>query len=99
MKFYMAASRAPPTPETTERHQAESRSGIHRAASMGARHSSNQFDSSVGEIVEVAPDAGEFENDPVYNASVVRESDRMDHAEMPEQGITRGLLAKFQHAE
>lgn len=96
-------SRAPPTPETTERHQAASRSGIYRAASMGARHSSggggDQLDSSGGELTEFAPEAGEFENDPVYNADVVRESDRMDYAEMPEQGITRGLLAKFQHAE
>ena len=94
-------SRAPPTPETTERHQAASRSGVHRAPSMGARHAEGgvQLDSPGGELVDYVPDAGEFENDPVYNADVVRESDRADHAEMPEQGTTRGLLARFQRAD
>ena len=95
-------SRAPPTPETSVLHQAASRSGVRRAQSMGAGgyarrgEDGDQTDFSPGEY---AADAGEFENDPVYNADVVRESDRSDYAEMPEQGTTRGLLAKFQHAQ
>ena len=97
-------SRAPPTPETTVKYQAASRTGVHRAPSMGARHGGGAggdlLDSSAGgELAEYVPDAGEFENDPMYNADVVRESDRTDFAEMPEQGITRGLLAKFQHPQ
>ena len=43
-----------------------------------------------------SPEAGEFENDPIYNDSVIRETDRNDEEELPEQGTTRNLLAKFQ---
>ena len=98
-------SRAPPTPEAMEKMQAASRSSVHRALSMGASvyaHSGDAEDHSSrldGDLVEYTPDSGEFENDPVYNADVVRESDRTDYAEMPEQGITRGLLARFQNTQ
>src|SRR6218665_1510621 len=43
-----------------------------------------------------SPDAGEFGNDPVRDASVIRESDRCDEEELPAQGTTKSLLAKFQ---
>jgi len=95
----------PPTPETTEKKQAASRSSVHRSPSVDisgytrAADVGDDFSWSNGDLIEYSPDAGEFENDPVYNADVVRESDRTDYAEMPEQGITRGLLAKFQNAQ
>jgi len=98
-------SRAPPTPETTVKKQAASRSSIQRSPSGGASSYTqsglieDDLDRSNGNLVEYAADSGEFENDPVYNANVVRESDRADYAEMPEQGITRGLLSKFQNSE
>ena len=97
-----------PAPETTRNLlsmfrslEDTSRAPPGAAPSMGARHAEGgvQLDSPGGELVDYVPDAGEFENDPVYNADVVRESDRADHAEMPEQGTTRGLLARFQRAD
>jgi len=98
-------SRAPPTPEANERNQAASRSSVQRSPSMSlsgyvrSGDVGDQFNSSNGDLTEYVRDSGEFENDPVYNADVVRESDNTHHAEMPEQGITRGLLAKFQNAQ
>jgi len=95
-------SRAPPTPESMEKKQTASRSSFLRSPSVGsssyARPGDVEGDSdrSYCDVMEYPADSGEFENDPVYNANVVRESDRMDYAEMPEQGITQGLLAKFQ---
>jgi len=92
-------SRAPPTPETTVRNKAANRTSVQKASSMGsASFTEDNFDRSDGEHVVYAPDAGEFENDPLYNADVVRESDRTDFAEMPGQGTTRGLMAKFQQS-
>lgn len=41
-------------------------------------------------------DGGEYENSPVQREDVVRETDNDDGADLPEQGITRNLLAKFQ---
>ena len=38
---------------------------------------------------------GEFENDPYHDPNVIREADRQDEEELPEQGTTRNLLAKF----
>ena len=96
-------SMAPPTPEAMERKLAASRSSLYRSPSTGgtgvAPHTDvgDHFNRSDGDVIEYAPDSGEFENDPVYNADVVRESDRTDYAEMPEHGMTRGLLAKFQN--
>ena len=95
-------SMAPPTPESMEKKQAASRSGVPRSPSVGrsscARPGDVEGDSerSYYDVTEYPADSGEFENDPIYNADVVRESDRIDYAEMPEQGVTRGLLAKFQ---
>lgn len=91
-------SMAPPTPEAMKKKQAASRSGVYRSPSMGASGLAagdhlNRSDA------EYAADSGEFENDPVYNADVVRESDHTDYAEMPEHGMTRGLLARFQNRE
>jgi hypothetical protein len=41
-------------------------------------------------------EGGEFENEPPqHDPSVVREADRHDEEELPEQGTTRNLLAKF----
>ena len=39
---------------------------------------------------------GEFENDPERNPDVVREDMRNETEELPEQGTTKNLLAKFQ---
>jgi len=94
-------SMAPPTPEAMKKKLAASRSSIYRSPSVGASGlaSGDHFNRSDGDHTEYAPDSGEFENDPVYNADVVRESDRTDYAEMPEHGMTRGLLAKFQNRQ
>lgn len=98
-------SMEPPTPEAMEKKQAASRSSVQRSPSAGATSYAQPgdvedgFDRSYGDVEEYAVDSGEFENDPIYNADVVRESDRTDYAEMPEQGITRGLLAKFQNGQ
>jgi len=76
---------------------------VDRSPSSGASGSALQADDDgnlyVVDDAEYAPDSGEFENDPIYNADVLRESDRTDCADFPEQGITRDLLAKFQHAQ
>lgn len=40
-------------------------------------------------------DAGEYENDPIHNPDVIREGDALEE-DLPEQGTTRHLLAKFQ---
>ena len=42
-----------------------------------------------------AIDAGEYENDPSSNPDVIREGDVLTE-DLPEQGTTRHLLAKFQ---
>jgi len=42
------------------------------------------------------PEGGEFENDPLDLPDVVRESDPFDENELPEIGVTKNLLAKFQ---
>ena len=39
---------------------------------------------------------GEFENDPQRNPDVIREDMRNETEELPEQGTTKNLLAKFQ---
>jgi len=41
-------------------------------------------------------ESGEFENEPERDPTVIRESDRKDDEELPEQGTTRNLLARFQ---
>jgi len=105
-------SRAPPTPETAEKqHAAADRAagGVRRSASAAASSSNNftqrapettDLDRSYADVVaEYAADSGEFENDPVCNADVVRESDRSNFAEIPEHGSTRGLLARFQNRQ
>jgi hypothetical protein len=48
---------------------------------------------------QVTTDSGEFENAPVHDPNVIRESDRHDEEELPSQGITRNLLAKFQNLQ
>jgi len=94
-------SRAPPTPETTEKKKAASRSSVLRSQSLGAssyrrdEDDDDQFDGPNGDHSDFPPDSVVSENEPVYNDEVVRESDRMDEAEMPEEGIIGGLLAKF----
>jgi hypothetical protein len=96
-------SRAPPTPETTERHMVASRSNLRRSPSAGRSTAAVQSDHYASELdqavdtMEYAAGSGEFENDPVYNANVVRESDQSDLDVLPVLGTTRSLLAKFQH--
>jgi hypothetical protein len=105
-------SKAPPTPESSERHfSAVARSNSHggsgrnRVSSTGPRLSTTDDEAdyydrrSNGIADEYGPDAGEYENEPVRNESVIRESDHVDEAELPERGTTRGLLAKFQQLQ
>ena len=102
-------SRAPPTPETMEKKQASSSrvSSVQKSPSLAASISSSSYaqradtdyDGADDGVEYAGADSGEFENDPVYNADVVRESDRSDHAEIPEHGTTRGLLAMFQNRQ
>jgi len=47
--------------------------------------------------MEMSVESGDFENDPTADPTLVRESDRHDEDELPEQGTTRNLLAKFQN--
>ncbi len=41
-------------------------------------------------------DTDEYENEPAVNRDIVREESRNEEEELPEQGTTRNLLAKFQ---
>ncbi len=42
------------------------------------------------------PHGGEFENEPEHNPDTVREEDPNETEQLPEEGTTRNLLAKFQ---
>ena len=90
-------SREPPTPETQGKKLSASRRSVSLGSSNVSQHGHDEdhLITSNGDGTEYAAESGEFENNPVYNADVVRESDRTDNAEMPEQGTTQGLLAKF----
>lgn len=93
----------PPTPERSEKSResvarSDSRTWNHQQSprSAAADYEQDGLVRSNGVDSGAAVDAGEFENQPVYDPSLVRESDRMDETEFPERGTTRGLLAKFQ---
>jgi len=96
----------PPTPERSEKSrelvaQSDSRTWSHQQSPTSRSPisaSEYEHDGLVrpnGVDYEAAVEAGEFENQPVYDPSLVRESDRIDETEFPERGTTRGLLAKF----
>lgn len=96
---------APPTPEQWERTHSVARSvsqssaRTRRQSSSDAeyeRRTSARTNGGIDVDADAAAEAGEFENEPIYDPSLIRESDRMDEAELPERGTTRGLLAKFQ---
>jgi len=96
-------SKAPPMPERAERNRSTSTSSSHGPVRVVSQSRGYEGDEAVydgrldqNRSYDCAPEAGEFENDPVYNDDVVRESDQLDEAELPERGTTRGLLAKFQ---
>ncbi|ELU14546.1 hypothetical protein CAPTEDRAFT_199500 [Capitella teleta] len=55
-----------------------------------------QQEVSVHEQYIGKPESGEFENEPIVNSSVVRESDCYDEEELPEAGLTKTLRARFQ---
>jgi hypothetical protein len=96
------SSAVPPTPEQWERTHSVTRSGSRASRTQRLSTSDGENDSlmtrsnGIDIDAEAAVDAGEFENQPIYDPSLVRESDRTDEAELPERGTTRGLLAKFQ---
>ena len=50
-------------------------------------------------IYDDLAEGGEYENEPVVNSDVVREQDRDDEAELPEQGIARNLMARWQQLQ
>lgn len=82
-----------PTPKTKPaavyiNHEEDEYERTHKSSVNGDENDYTQYGAS--------PDAGEFENDPVRDQSVLRESDRCDEEELPAQGTTKSLLAKFQ---
>ena len=68
------------------------------ALPSGMTRGGGSFASMQAAITEVT-DAGVFENEPVTNIDVVRESDRHDEEELPEEGFTRSLLAQWRTME
>ena len=96
---------APPSPKrvtttttvtTTQKQRTES---VPRAASPPPPVVNGGRSESEGYNEEGEVEGGVYENEPVVPDGVVREADRVEENEMPEEGFTKTLLAQWRQIE
>jgi len=97
-RFQTEASAPPPTPEESSKKQQAAVKSLKSAGGKDTPHAvvREEAEEVQRDQFNGQPDAGDFENDPQRADDVVRESDNADTEELPEQGTTKNLLAKFQ---
>lgn len=93
---------APPTPETHQKKQHLLRTTSMKASptrhftTTGEEHVNGHTESeSHSEGYEMTPDGGEYDNEPIRNEDVIRSGEPEPEDDLPEQGTTRSLLAKY----